>query len=76
MQRLINNPDKVVDDMLNGFLRVHESHVALSMANPRVILVNVAWKNPSVLASSAVVAAGMNRPFLAIWVKVCLMLSR
>ncbi len=37
MQRLINNPDKVVDDMLNGFLRVHESHVALSMANPRVI---------------------------------------
>ena len=37
MQRLINNPDKVVDDMLKGFLRVHGSHVELSMVNPRVI---------------------------------------
>ncbi|HBW3870686.1 TPA: dihydroxyacetone kinase subunit DhaK [Klebsiella pneumoniae] len=46
MQRLINNPDKVVDDMLNGFLRVHESHVALSMANPRVIFSKRSLEEP------------------------------
>ncbi|WP_312947043.1 dihydroxyacetone kinase subunit DhaK [Superficieibacter sp.] len=37
MQRLINHPDEVVDDMLAGFLRVHGDAVQASAANPRVI---------------------------------------
>lgn len=37
MQRLINDPDNVVDDMLSGFLHVHGDRVQASIANPRVI---------------------------------------
>ncbi|MBT9431989.1 dihydroxyacetone kinase subunit DhaK [Candidatus Sodalis endolongispinus] len=37
MQRLLNDPDRVVDDMLDGFLRVHAESVQRCDENPRVI---------------------------------------
>lgn len=37
MQRLINHPDDVVEEMLAGFLRVHGERVQLSAANSRVV---------------------------------------
>jgi dihydroxyacetone kinase-like protein len=36
MQRIINNPDEVVEDMLKGFLRVH-SDIVEATDNPRVL---------------------------------------
>lgn len=36
MQRIMNNPDYIVDEMLKGFLKVH-SDIAESTENPRVI---------------------------------------
>jgi dihydroxyacetone kinase-like protein len=36
MQRILNNPDDIVDEMLKGFVRVHSDIVAPT-ANPRVI---------------------------------------
>ena len=36
MQRFLNNPDDIVDEMLKGFLKVH-GDIAASTANPRVI---------------------------------------
>ena len=36
MNRIINNPDQVVEDMLRGWLRAHADHVAGS-DNPRVV---------------------------------------
>ncbi len=35
--RVINNPDLVVDDMLAGWLLAHVDHVAASTSNPRVV---------------------------------------
>lgn len=37
MQRLINHPDDVVEEMLAGFLRVHGERVQISAANSRVV---------------------------------------
>ena len=36
MQRIINNPDRVVEDMLEGFLFAH-SDIVSPTTNPRVI---------------------------------------
>ncbi len=36
MQRIINDPDKVVDEMLKGFLKAHADTV-VATANPRVV---------------------------------------
>jgi dihydroxyacetone kinase-like protein len=36
MQRILNNPDDVVDEMLKGFVKVH-SDIAVATNNPRVI---------------------------------------
>ena len=36
MQRILNNPDDVVDEMLKGFVKVH-SDIAVATDNPRVI---------------------------------------
>ena len=36
MQRVINNPDDIVDEMLQGFLKVH-SDIVTSTDNPRVV---------------------------------------
>jgi dihydroxyacetone kinase len=36
MNRIINNPDQVVEDMLRGWLRAHAGHVA-GTGNPRVV---------------------------------------
>ena len=36
MQRIINNPDMVVEDMLKGFIKVHDDIVILTK-NPRVL---------------------------------------
>lgn len=47
MQRLINDPDNVVDDMLSGFLQVHGDRVQASVANPRVIFSKRAADEPA-----------------------------
>ena len=36
MQRIINNPDNVVDEMVAGFLKAHGDTVAAT-GNPRVV---------------------------------------
>ena len=36
MQRIMNNPDNIVDEMLKGFLKVH-SDIVEGTENPRVI---------------------------------------
>ncbi|MDP0929384.1 dihydroxyacetone kinase subunit DhaK [Paracoccus onubensis] len=38
MQRLLNDPDDIVDETVAGFLRAHRDLVRLSDANPRVVL--------------------------------------
>ncbi|CAJ1000345.1 PTS-dependent dihydroxyacetone kinase, dihydroxyacetone-binding subunit DhaK [Sodalis praecaptivus] len=37
MQRLLNDPDRVVDDMLEGFLRVHSTNARRAHDHARVI---------------------------------------
>lgn len=37
MQRILNNPDDIVDEMLKGFLKVHND-ITLSSDNPRVVI--------------------------------------
>lgn len=37
MQRIINDPDQVVEDMLQGYLKAHESTVRVA-GNPRVVV--------------------------------------
>ncbi len=36
MQRIINNPDLVVEDMLKGFVKAH-NEIICATENPRVI---------------------------------------
>lgn len=36
MQRILNNPDDIVDEMLKGFLKAH-ADVAEATGNPRVV---------------------------------------
>ena len=36
MQRILNNPDDIVDEMLKGFLKVH-ADIVESTENPRVV---------------------------------------
>jgi dihydroxyacetone kinase-like protein len=40
MQRIINDPDHVVEDMLNGFLKCHGDVLHSDPSNPRVIISN------------------------------------
>ena len=37
MQRILNNPDNIVDDMIQGFIKVHGDIVAPVESNPRVL---------------------------------------
>jgi dihydroxyacetone kinase len=37
MNRVINNPDQVVEDMLKGWLQAHAETLRVSAANPRVV---------------------------------------
>jgi dihydroxyacetone kinase-like protein len=37
MQRILNNPDNIVDDMLKGFVKVH-NNIVVSANNPRVLM--------------------------------------
>ena len=36
MQRILNNPDNIVDEMLKGFLKAH-SDIVEATENPRVV---------------------------------------
>ncbi len=42
MQRLINNPDNIVDETLRGFAKAHRDIVHISPDNPRVLVSNAA----------------------------------
>ncbi|MDP4092919.1 MAG: dihydroxyacetone kinase subunit DhaK [Bacillota bacterium] len=53
MQRIINDPDKVVEDMLEGFLKVHKDLV-VKTDNPRTIK----YKNAPVEGKVGVVTGG------------------
>ena len=37
MQRIINNPDRVVEDMLVGIVKAHSDRIAIDGENPRVV---------------------------------------
>ncbi len=37
MQRIINNPDRVVEDMLVGIVKAHSDRIAIDEENPRVV---------------------------------------
>ena len=37
MQRILNDPDYIVDDMLKGFLKAH-ADIVVKTDNPRVVL--------------------------------------
>lgn len=43
MQRIMNNPDDIVDEMLSGFLKVH-SDIVEKTENPRVIRAKIFLK--------------------------------
>jgi len=53
MQRVINNPDNVVEDMLKGFLKAHNDLV-VTTENPRV----VKYKNTPVVGKVGIVTGG------------------
>lgn len=53
MQRIINNPDKVVEDMLEGFLKTH-SDIVVRTDNPRTIK----YKNAPVAGKVGIVTGG------------------
>ena len=38
MQRFINNPDDIVDETVDGFVRAHRDLVKLDESNPRVVV--------------------------------------
>ncbi|MPW26516.1 dihydroxyacetone kinase [Alkalibaculum sp. M08DMB] len=42
MQRIINDPSLVVEDMLKGFVMVHKDIIHVHLKNPRVIISNAA----------------------------------
>lgn len=47
MQRIINNPDYLVEDMLHGFVKAHADIVEIT-ENPKVVKFKQAGKNPKV----------------------------
>lgn len=48
MQRIINDPDYVVEDMLKGFLRAHGDILHACADNPRVVVANGTGASPRV----------------------------
>ena len=48
MQRIINNPNLVVEDMLKGFLKCHKNRLHADPANPRTIVSNCFNERPKV----------------------------
>lgn len=48
MQRLINDPDMLVEDMLPGFIETHKKLVHLSAVNSRVVVSNYTHRSPKV----------------------------
>ena len=40
MQRIINDPNMVVEDMLKGFAKCHRDIIHVEEENPRVIISN------------------------------------
>lgn len=53
MQRIINNPDNVVEDMLSGFVKVHDDLVSYT-SNPKVLK----YKNAPVKDKVGIVTGG------------------
>lgn len=48
MQRIINDPNLVVEDMLEGFVKCHKDILHVSSDNPRVVVSNTAKNKPRV----------------------------
>jgi len=48
MQRIINDPNLVVEDMLQGFLKCHADRVHVDPANPRTVVSNSFNERPKV----------------------------
>lgn len=48
MQRIINDPNLVVEDMLQGFLKCHKDRLHLSARNPRAVVSNCYNERPKV----------------------------
>ncbi len=54
MQRFVNNPDYVVEDMLKGFLKAHDDLIVKNETNDRV----VQYKNTPVEGKVGLVTGG------------------
>ena len=48
MQRIINDPNLVVEDMLKGFLKCHKDRLHADPKNPRTIVSNSFNEKPKV----------------------------
>lgn len=73
MQRFVNDPDYVVEDMLKGFLKAHGDLVVKSEANDRVVkYINTPVEGKVGLVTGA--AADMNLLFLAMSERIWWML--
>lgn len=65
MQRIINNCDEVVEDMLKGFERCHHDLIRVDENNPRVVISKEATKKRR-LVSLPEAAVGINQRLSAI----------
>ena len=68
MQRIMNDPDNIVDEMLQGFLKTHSDLVERS-ENGRVV--RSAHMEPG--RTGGVAAAAISRLLSAMWAKGCVM---
>lgn len=69
MQRIINDPNKVVEDMLKGFERCHKDIIHVDENDPRVVVSNFT-KQKEKSASSQAAAVVINRPLSVIAAKI------
>ena len=70
MQRIMNDPDNIVDEMLQGFLKTHSDLVERS-ENGRVV--RSAHMDRDAPALWRVAAAAISRLLSAMWAKGCVM---
>lgn len=70
MQRIMNNPDDIVDEMLKGFLKAH-SDIVEGTENPRVVKPKIFRKERSELLQAE--DQDTNRHLSVMSVKICAM---
>lgn len=79
MQRIMNNPDDIVDEMLAGFVKCHSDIVKLVKTgeeNPRGVVAAVDAPIADKVGIVTGAALGINRPLSVMSEKICVMLLR